>query len=88
MKCSFIPEATGATGIVTAAAKVSGNSIRQALMGHTGDTIDSKDSATIRNLKPEWWGAPRAQEDNYGEKNLRLEVIIMTTTTKKLTSRS
>jgi len=28
------------------------------------DTVHNKQSATIRNLKLEWWGAPLVQEEN------------------------
>ena len=32
---------------------------------HTGDiTHNNKSVRTIRNSKPEWWGAPLAEEDN------------------------
>jgi hypothetical protein len=32
-----------------------------------------KESATIRNLKPEWWGSPLAQEGKYQEKPVKIE---------------
>jgi hypothetical protein len=32
-----------------------------------------KESATIRNLKPEWWGSPLVQEEKYQEKPVKIE---------------
>jgi hypothetical protein len=32
-----------------------------------------KESATIRNLKPEWWGSPLVQEEKYQEKPVKRE---------------
>jgi hypothetical protein len=32
-----------------------------------------KESATIRNLKPEWWGSPLVQEEKYQEKPVQRE---------------
>jgi hypothetical protein len=29
------------------------------------------ESATIRNLKPEWWGLPSVQEEKYLEKPVK-----------------
>jgi hypothetical protein len=37
-----------------------------------------KESATIRNLKPEWWGSPFVEEEKYQEKLvIRGEIIII-----------
>jgi hypothetical protein len=30
-----------------------------------------KESAAIRNLKPEWWGSPLVQEEEYQEKPVK-----------------
>jgi hypothetical protein len=35
--------------------------------------IHYKESATIRNLKPEWWGSPPVQEEKYQEKPVKRE---------------
>jgi hypothetical protein len=46
-----------------------------------------KESATSRNLKPEWWGSPLVQEEKYQEKIVKRgeeKIIITTTTTTKL----
>jgi hypothetical protein len=32
-----------------------------------------KESATIRNLKPEWWGSPLVKEEKYQEKPVKRE---------------
>jgi hypothetical protein len=32
-----------------------------------------KESATIRNLKPEWWGSPLVQEEKFQEKYVKRE---------------
>jgi hypothetical protein len=50
MKCFVIPVITGATGIVTRGLK---------------KYLEGKESATIRNLTPEWWGSPLVQEEKY-----------------------
>jgi len=36
----------------------------------TKDIARSKESAAIRNLKPEWWGVPLVQEKYQGKGNL------------------
>jgi hypothetical protein len=36
-----------------------------------------KKSATIRNLKPERWGSPMVQEENYQEKPVKREEEII-----------
>jgi hypothetical protein len=44
----------------------------------TKDIAHNKESATIWNLKPDWWGAPIIQEEKYqGKGNLRQEMVIM-----------
>jgi hypothetical protein len=35
------------------------------------------ESATIRNLKPEWWGSPVVQEEKYQGKPVKREEIII-----------
>jgi hypothetical protein len=32
-----------------------------------------KESATIKNLNPEWWGSPLVQEEKYQEKPVKRE---------------
>jgi hypothetical protein len=32
-----------------------------------------KESAAIRNLKPEWWGSPLVQEEKYQENPVKIE---------------
>jgi hypothetical protein len=34
-----------------------------------------KESATIRDLEPEWWGSPLVQEEKYQEKPVKREII-------------
>jgi hypothetical protein len=34
----------------------------------TRNNTHYKESATIRNLKPEWWGSPLVQQEKYQEK--------------------
>jgi hypothetical protein len=36
-----------------------------------------KESATIRNLKREWWGSPLVQQEKYQEKPVKREEIII-----------
>jgi hypothetical protein len=36
-----------------------------------------KESAAIRNLKPEWWGSPLVQEEKYQVKPVKREEIII-----------
>jgi hypothetical protein len=64
MKCFVIPVIIGATGIVTRGLK---QYLHMIPGKHSIDSIQKnsctrnitryKDSATIRNLKPEWWGS-------------------------------
>jgi hypothetical protein len=64
MKSFVIPVINGATGIVTKGLKKSGNNTRKAFNifstknGCTRNIAHYNGSATIRNLKPEWWGSP------------------------------
>jgi hypothetical protein len=66
-----IPVIIGATGIVTRGLKkISGNNTRKAFNRFstknrcTRNITHYKESATIRNLKPEWWGSPLIQEES------------------------
>jgi hypothetical protein len=51
--------------------KISGNNTRKAFNrcstknSCTRNITHYKESATIRNLKPEWWGSPLVQEEKY-----------------------
>jgi hypothetical protein len=75
MKCFVIPVMTGATGIVTRGLK----KYLETITGkHLIDSLQKKNScarnithfngsATIRNLKPEWWGSPLVQDKKYQE---------------------
>jgi hypothetical protein len=72
MKCFVIPVIIGATGIVTRGLKkLSGNNTRKAFSRFstknscTRNITHYKESATIRNLKPEWWGSIQVQEEKY-----------------------
>jgi hypothetical protein len=52
--------------------KTSGNDNRKAFNRFSTKNsctrnITHKESATIRNLKPEWWGSPLVQEEKYQE---------------------
>jgi hypothetical protein len=75
MKCFVIPVIIGATGIITRGLKkISGNNTRKEFNRFstksrcTRDITHYKESATIRNVKPEWWGSPLVQEEKYQEK--------------------
>jgi hypothetical protein len=73
MKCFVIPVITGVTGIVTRGLR----KYLETITGkHSVDFLQKKnsctrnithyrESATIRNLKPEWWGSPLVQEKKY-----------------------
>jgi hypothetical protein len=80
MKCFVIPVIIGATGILTGGLK----KYREVIPGkHSIDSVQKnictrnithyKESATIRNLKPEWWGSPLVQEEKYEEKHVKRE---------------
>jgi hypothetical protein len=80
MKCFVIPIIIGVTGIVTKGLKKkSGNNTRKAFNRFstknscTRNMTHYKESATIRNLKPEWWGSPLVQEEKYQEKPVKRE---------------
>jgi hypothetical protein len=79
MKCSVIPVIIGATGIVTRVLKKYLETIPEK---HSTDYLQKKnsctrnmthykESATIRNVKPEWWGSPLVQEEKYQEKRVK-----------------
>jgi hypothetical protein len=80
MKCFVIPVIITATGIVTRGLKeISGNNTRKAFNRFSTknscarNITHYKESATIRNLKPEWWGSPLVQEEKYQEKPVKRE---------------
>jgi hypothetical protein len=53
---------------------MSGNNTRKAFNRFSTRNITHyKESATIRNLKPEWWGSPVVQEEKYQEKPVKRE---------------
>jgi len=91
MKCFAIPVIIGASGIVTKGLKNIWNNTRKAFSRFcTTDIAHNKESATVWNMKPEWWGAPMVQDEKYQRKeNLWYEffiiiiiiIIIITTTT-------
>jgi hypothetical protein len=39
----------------------------------TRNITHNKESATIKNLKPGWWGSPLVQEEKYQEKPVKGE---------------
>jgi hypothetical protein len=70
MKCFVIPVITGATGIVIKGLKkyletIPGKHSIDSLQKNSSarNITHYKESATIRNLKPEWWGSPLVQEE-------------------------
>jgi hypothetical protein len=80
VKCFVIPVIIRAAGIVTKGLKkISVNYTRKAFNGLstrnscTRNITHYKESATIRNLKPEWWGSPLVQEERYHEKPVKRE---------------
>jgi hypothetical protein len=61
---------------------MSGNNTRKAINRFSTKNsctriITYKESTTIRNLKPEWWGSPLVQEEKYQEKPVKREEIII-----------
>jgi hypothetical protein len=67
VKCFVIPVIIGVTGIVTKGLKKyletipgkhSIHSLQKKKNSCTRNITHYKESATIRNLKPEWWGSP------------------------------
>jgi hypothetical protein len=84
MKCFVIPVIIGATGIVTVGLKkyletIPGKHSIDYLQENscTRNITHYKESATIRNLKPEWWGSPLIQEEKYREKTCEKRIIII-----------
>jgi hypothetical protein len=79
MKCFVVPVIIGASGIVNRGLKISGNNTRKAFNrlstkdSCTRNIAHYKESATIINLKPEWWGSPLVQEEKYQEKPVKRE---------------
>jgi hypothetical protein len=80
MKCLVIPVIIGATLIGTRGLKkIFGNNTRKAFKKFstknscTKNVTHYKESATIRNLKPEWWGSPLVQEEKYQEEPVKRE---------------
>jgi hypothetical protein len=77
-----MPVIIGATGIVNKGLK---KNLETITGKHSIDYLQKnscyrnithyKESATIRNLKPEWWGSPLVQEENYQEKPVKREII-------------
>jgi hypothetical protein len=73
MKCFVIPVIIGATGIVTEGLKISGINTRKTFNRFSTKNIctrniaHNKESATIRNLKPERRGSPLVQKEKYQE---------------------
>jgi hypothetical protein len=72
MKCFVISEIIGATGIVSKSLQkyletIPGqHSIDSPQKNcHTRNITHHKESATSRDLEPEWWGSPLAQEQKY-----------------------
>jgi hypothetical protein len=86
MKYFVIPVIIGDTGIVTRRLKKSGNDTKKALNRFstknscTRNITHYKGSATIRNLKPEWWGSPLVTRGKVPgktcEKRIRNNIII------------
>jgi hypothetical protein len=81
MKCFIIPVIIGATEIVNKGPK---KKYLETIPGkHSIDSLQKnrctrnityyKESATIRKLKPEWWGSPLVQEENFREKPVKRE---------------
>jgi hypothetical protein len=77
MKCFVIPVIIGVTGIVSKGPKISGNNTRKTFNRFstenscTRNITHYKESATIRNLRPELWGSSSVQEEKYQEKPVK-----------------
>jgi hypothetical protein len=62
---------------------MSGNNTRKAFnrfytkTSCTRNITHYEECATIRNLKPEWWGSPLVQEEKYQEKPVKREEEII-----------
>jgi len=70
MKCFVTVVIIGAMGIVAEGLKKYLETI-PGKYSCTRDITYNKESATIWNLKPEWWGAPLVKEEKYwGKENL------------------
>jgi hypothetical protein len=80
VKCFVIPVIIGVTEIVTKELK----KYLETIPGkHSVDSVQKnsctrnithyKESATIINLKPEWWGSPLVQEEKDQEKPVKRE---------------
>jgi hypothetical protein len=83
MKCFVIPVIIGATGIVTRGLQkymetIPGKHSIDSLQKNscTRNITHYKESATIINLKAEWWGSPLVQEEKYQEKSVKREETI------------
>jgi hypothetical protein len=88
MKCFVTPVIIGATGIASKELKkyletIPGNHSIDSLQKNScsRNITHYKESATIRNLKPEQWGSPLVQEEKYQEKPVKREISSTTTTT-------
>jgi hypothetical protein len=83
MKCFVIPVIIGATEIVTKGLKKIWKQYQESIQqistksSCTRNITHYKESATIRNLKLEWWGAPLVQEEKYQEKPVKREEEII-----------
>jgi hypothetical protein len=83
MKCFVLLVIIGATGTVTLGLKKFGNNIRKGFNRFSTEKqlflniTHYKGSATIRNLKLEWWGSPLVLEEKYQEKPVKGEEIII-----------
>jgi hypothetical protein len=90
MKCFVIPVIIGTTVIVTRGQNISGNNSRKAFNRFstrnscTRNITHHKERATIRNLKPEWWGSSLVQEEDYQEKPLKREEEIIIIISKSM----
>jgi hypothetical protein len=79
MKCSVIPVIIGTKGIKKNLEKIPVTHSIYSLQRNscTRNVTHYKESATIRNLKPEWWGSPLGEEEKYQEKPLKREEEII-----------
>jgi hypothetical protein len=84
IKCFVIPVITGDKIIVTKGLKkymetIPGKYSIDYLQKkpYTKNIAHYKESATIRNLKPEWWGSPLVQEKKYQAKPMKREEMMI-----------
>jgi hypothetical protein len=83
MKCFVLPVIIGATGIVTEGLKNIWKQYQDSIdflqkkNSCTRNITHYKESVTIRNLKPAWWGSPLVQEEKYQEKPVKREEEII-----------